>query len=66
MKKKDYILYIEKPIDELKKELHDFREKLLLLQFDLAKGKVKNIREIKFIKKSIAQILTILKNKHQQ
>lgn len=46
--------------DELKKILQDNREKLRQLRFDLSAGKVKNVREIRHIKKEIAQILTLL------
>jgi len=47
--------------DELEKELKDNREKLRQMRFDLAAGKVKNVREIRRIKKEIARIMTILK-----
>ena len=46
--------------EELKKILKDNREKLRQLRFDLAAGKVKNVREIRRIKKEVSQILTIL------
>ena len=50
-----------------KKELEGLsltsREKLRKLRFDLASGKVKNIREIRGLKKDIARILTVLKEK---
>ena len=45
---------------ELKKLLNDNGEKLRQLRFDLSAGKVKNVREIRRIKREIAQILTIL------
>ena len=51
----------QKPKEELKKQLTDSREKLRLLRFDLAGGKVKNIREIREVKKTIARILTLMK-----
>ena len=51
----------QKPEDELKKLLQDNREKLRQLKFDLASGKVKNVREIRELKKDIARILTLLK-----
>ncbi|MEK7629790.1 MAG: 50S ribosomal protein L29 [Patescibacteria group bacterium] len=60
MKKKEFKTYKEKTIVELKKELGRFRERLVILKFDLAAGKVKNIRDIRAVKKSIAQILTLL------
>lgn len=47
---------------ELQKLLQDSREKLRQLRFDLASGKVKNVREIRTIKKDIARILTIIRN----
>jgi len=47
---------------ELQKTLKESREKLRQLRFDLAAGKVKNIREIRTIKKDIARILTCLRN----
>ncbi|MDD2696846.1 MAG: 50S ribosomal protein L29 [Candidatus Pacebacteria bacterium] len=47
--------------EELQKILEDDREKLRQLRFDLSAGKVKNVREIRKIKKEVAQILTLLK-----
>ncbi len=51
---------------ELRKILLEQRNQLRSLRFSLAIGKVKNTREIRFIKKEIARILTllqVLKNK---
>lgn len=53
----------QKSKSELQKLLQDNREKLRQLRFDLASGKVKNIREIRKVKKTIAQVLTLLKEK---
>ncbi|MBZ1348264.1 MAG: 50S ribosomal protein L29 [Candidatus Nealsonbacteria bacterium] len=50
----------QKSRKELEKILSDNREKLRQLRFDLAGGKVKNIREIRKIKKDAARILTYL------
>ena len=47
---------------ELKKILEDNGEKLRQLRFDLSAGKVKNVREIRRIKREIAQILTLLRS----
>jgi len=47
--------------EELQKILQDNRERLRALRFDLASGKVKNVKEIRKIKKGIARILTIFK-----
>ncbi len=48
---------------ELQRTLKELRERLRQLRFDLAAGKVKNIREIRAIKKDIARILTTLNSK---
>ena len=48
---------------ELQNILIKNREKLRQLRFDLVSGKVKNVREIRRIKKETARILTILKQK---
>jgi len=49
--------------EELNKTLKESREKLRQLRFDLSAGKVKNIREIRVVKKDIAKILTVLNPK---
>lgn len=53
----------QKSKKELQKILIDSRERLRGLKFDLASGKVKNVREIRELKKDIARILTLLKEK---
>ncbi|MDO8551320.1 MAG: 50S ribosomal protein L29 [bacterium] len=52
----------QKSKEELTKLLQDSREKVRQLKFDLASGKVKNVREIRQIKKDIARMLTFLAN----
>ena len=47
--------------EELKEALKDLKKKLEGLRFDLVSGKVKNVSEVRKIKKDIARILTILK-----
>ena len=50
--------------NELKRSLIKKKEKIRELRFLLSQGKVKNIREIRKIKKDIARILTVVnKNK---
>lgn len=49
----------QKSKEELEKFLQDSRERLRQLKFDLASGKVKNIREIRRIRRDIARILTL-------
>lgn len=51
------------PKEELQGRLKDDREKLRQLRFDLAAGKVKNVKEIHQTKKEIARIITLLKTK---
>jgi len=50
----------QKPKKELQRLLQNNQDKLRQLRFDLVSGKVKNVREIRQIKKDIARILTIL------
>lgn len=46
---------------ELNKLLLDSRERLRVLRFDLASGRVKDVKELGGLKKDVARILTILK-----
>jgi len=50
-----------KPAAELKKIEAQLREELRQVRFDLASAKVKNVRRIGQIKKTIARILTLVK-----
>jgi len=50
----------QKSKKELQRLLQNNQDKLRQLRFDLTSGKVKNVREIRQIKKDIARILTIL------
>lgn len=50
----------QKPKKELERLLREDQEKLRQLRFDLSAGKVKNVREIRKIKKDIARILTTI------
>lgn len=63
MKKKDFQQIKNKSIEELQKSLVEYYERLRKLKFDLANGKVKNIREIKDIKKTIARLNTTMRNR---
>ena len=54
----------QKSAGELKKMLQANQEKLRQLNFDLASGKVKNVREVRKTKKDIARILTLLCQKN--
>ena len=48
---------------ELEKILKENREKLEKMKIDLSLRKLKNVKEIKMVKKDIARILTILNEK---
>ena len=48
--------------NELQSVLREKRESLRRLRFDLIAGKVKNVREVRAVKKDIARILTLLRN----
>ena len=53
----------KKTKEDLSQILREKREKLCQLNFDLSSGKVKNIREIRMIKKDIARIKTLIKER---
>jgi large subunit ribosomal protein L29 len=53
----------KKTIKELRKMEMDLREQLRELKFALASGKVKNVRKIREIKRDIARILTVIREK---
>ena len=60
MKAKEYLKKLRTmSLQELDRELQESRKKLQQLNFDLAAGKLKNVREIRKLKKNIARILTI-------
>lgn len=46
---------------EMNRLLLEKRERLRELRFDLASGRIKNVREIRQLRKDIARILTLLK-----
>jgi len=54
-----------KPEEELNQLLSESQKKLRELRFNLASGKVKNVRTIRVLKKNIARILTILNEKSE-
>jgi len=60
MKKNQLQEYKTKNSAELTKDLGVFRVKLSGMKFDLAAGKSNAIKEIRGVKKLIAQILTVL------
>lgn len=46
---------------ELENDLQSLKEKLSAVRFKLAANKIKNVREIRAIKRDIARILTVNK-----
>jgi large subunit ribosomal protein L29 len=60
MKAKDLNARRGKSTEDLMKEIRELESRKEALQFDLAAGKVKNIREIRDVKKSVAQLRTLL------
>lgn len=61
MKKKDWKQLKSKSGVDLQKQLVEDRDKLWQLKVDLAAGKVKNVREIRAIRKNVARVLTLIK-----
>ena len=49
----------EKSKEELRQMIEDHKGSLRQLRFSLAAGKVKNVKEIRSVRKTIAQILTL-------
>lgn len=49
--------------NELEELIGTERERLRALSFDLAAGKLKNIRDLRMVRREVARILTILKEK---
>ena len=60
MKKTESKQFKNRSFQDLQKDLIDYRSKLQKLKFDLVQGKVKNIKEIKEVRRMIARILTII------
>jgi ribosomal protein L29 len=52
-----------KPVTELQKLLASSREKLRDLRFKVSQNQLKNIREVRAIKKKISRILTLINQK---
>ncbi|HZI95753.1 MAG TPA: 50S ribosomal protein L29 [Candidatus Paceibacterota bacterium] len=52
--------------EELNQLLSESQKKLRELRFNLAGGKVKNVRTIRVLKKDVARIITILNEKSKK
>ncbi|MFH0806418.1 MAG: 50S ribosomal protein L29 [Candidatus Brennerbacteria bacterium] len=66
MKKKELTTSRGKSVEDITKEIRILESRKEALQFDLVAGKVKNIREIRDVKKSVAQLHTLLKERANQ
>lgn len=64
MKRNEIKKLKDKTVAELSKELIEAREGLRAMKFELAQGKIKNVRAINETKKKIARILTFIKLQH--
>lgn len=56
----------QKSIKECQQLLAENREKLRNLRFEMVNKRLKNVKEIKEIQKTIARILTVFKEKSRQ
>ena len=56
----------EKSSDELTKTLEDYKVELFDLRFQRATGSIENPMRIRELKKSIARILTVLKERESE
>ncbi|HVN26099.1 MAG TPA: 50S ribosomal protein L29 [Candidatus Paceibacterota bacterium] len=63
MKKKDIQDLKNRSAADLTNLERESKEKLRVLRFDLAAGKVKNVAELRELKKKIARVKTFLKAK---
>lgn len=66
MKKKELTTHRGKSVEDIMKEIRELEARKEALQFDLAAGKVKNIREIRTVKKSVAQLNTLLRERQER
>ena len=66
MKRKEIQELKTKPVAELIKMVKDGRENLRAMKFDLAAGKVKNIDNLRGLRKDIARALTFIRQSEQK
>ena len=60
MKKNDIKQLQNRPLAELEKMLQEHVERLRVLKFDLAAGKVKDIAELRTVRRDIARLKTFI------
>ncbi len=67
MKNKEFIKqYASSKTDLLQKEIGDKKAKINSLMFDATRGKIKNVREIKMLKREVAKLYTLLEMKSHE
>jgi len=66
MKKTQLREYRTKPVPELERELESNREKMGELRLLVATGKVKNLKEMHQVKRSIAQLGTLIRARKEE
>ncbi len=60
MKRREFDQLKNSSSEDLMKTVREYQLRLRTLKFDLAQGKVKNVSELRGVKKDIARILTLL------
>ena len=63
MKSNAWKEFKQKSVPDLRKEVLERKARLWILKLDLAAGKIKNVKEIKEIKKMIARAETLMNTK---
>lgn len=63
MKKREIQELKNRPVAELQKLIAEARERLRVLRFDLAAGKVKNVKDLRMLRKDIARLSTLQRQK---
>ncbi len=66
MKKKELQSKKEKTLREVEEEAKEARKKLINFRYELASGKGKNPTDLKKLKTTLAQLLTIAKEKKEE
>ncbi|OGY99261.1 MAG: 50S ribosomal protein L29 [Candidatus Liptonbacteria bacterium RIFCSPLOWO2_01_FULL_52_25] len=66
MKRKEIQELKTKPVAELLKMVKEGRERLRTMKFDLAAGKVKNVDNLRGLKRDIARALTFVRQSEQK
>ena len=57
---------VDKSAEELKEELRKLKKEAFNLRFQKAGGQLENTARVRFVRRSIAQILTVLNSKAEK